>query len=579
MFADFLETCQGRYGVGDSNTSTADWITNNTTLKKRPFSFARYPFQRAIADDMHPSLTVEKCSQVGLTEIQIRKFFAMLARGTSLNGIFTLPNEKMYKRIYSGRMAPILTTDKIFNPVMANTPVRRNDLVQIRDSFGYITGCTEGDATSISADFLFHDELDLSPSEIIGLFPSRLQGSDLGITQSFSTPSFLDFGINRAFMASDQHEYLCKCHSCNHWNLPKFEMGFVTIPGLPDDLREITDLSIEQIGELDLQEAFVRCERCSKPLDLGGDSNREWVPARPGRVNNRGYKVRPFSTGRLSVAHILGRLSKARQDENLRGFHNTVLGNPFTASNAQIQRADIEACMTLTGNVPDIGMRPAFMGIDIGQICHIVITTNAIKKQFGFDFVFYDTCHISQLRERISELLKTYNIIQGCADRFPYTPNVDALRDDTSGLILPVQYRGTAVLGRVRDELGNVTHYSANRTTALDRVKTIIEEKSTVISGYGPHRETLITHLGNMVRDDQAEEEPEWKKMHGSSTADHFFHASALALIAPRINEDYINAQPAQVGSLIMVQSASWIQHGSALTPQSAARGNKGFLI
>ena len=165
-----------RFGDSNASMSMGDWICANTTIKKRPFSFADYSFQKAIADDMHSNLSVKKCSQIGLTEVQIRKYLAILTRSTYINGIFSMPNEKMFTKTYNGRIKPILEADDVFNPPSATKPTRSKDQIQIRDSFGYITACTEGDATSISADFLFHDELDLSPQEIIALYQSRLQG-------------------------------------------------------------------------------------------------------------------------------------------------------------------------------------------------------------------------------------------------------------------------------------------------------------------------------------------------------------------------------------------------------------------
>src|SRR3546814_21164151 len=81
----------------------------------------------------------------------------MLTRNTALKGIYTLPTEAMFKKIYSSRMKPILETDSIFNPP-GEKPVRSSSLIQIRDSFGYIVGNTAGEATSIDADFLIHDE-------------------------------------------------------------------------------------------------------------------------------------------------------------------------------------------------------------------------------------------------------------------------------------------------------------------------------------------------------------------------------------------------------------------------------------
>ncbi|TGR74085.1 hypothetical protein EN836_33470, partial [Mesorhizobium sp. M1C.F.Ca.ET.193.01.1.1] len=77
----------------------SDFICANTTLRKKPFSLKGYEFQRAIIDDLHLNLSVIKCSQVGLTEVQIRKFLSFLKRTNGVNGIFSLPNDEMYKRV------------------------------------------------------------------------------------------------------------------------------------------------------------------------------------------------------------------------------------------------------------------------------------------------------------------------------------------------------------------------------------------------------------------------------------------------------------------------------------------------
>ncbi len=345
MFAELLENCQQRYGSSDVSVSLAQWIKENTTLDRKPFGYSRYPFQEAIADDEHHNLAVEKCSQVGLTEIQIRKFLAILRRNSSIAGIFTLPNEKMFKRVYNARLKPILDTDTIFNPPMAIQPVRRMDLIQIFDSFGYITGCTEGDATSISADFLFHDELDLSPSNMISLFQSRLQDSDMKMTQAFSTPSFVDYGINSAYMRGDQREYMYCCEGCNHWQIPRFDLSFIHIPDFKIEVSKLTDITSQQITEMALDEMYVKCEKCNKRLDLNDASRREWVATHSQRTAFRSYKVRPFSTARIPPGYIFTQLAQYQDQDYLRGFYNTVLGEPFTESSAQLQRSEIEVAM------------------------------------------------------------------------------------------------------------------------------------------------------------------------------------------------------------------------------------------
>lgn len=532
-FTELLQNCRDRYGTSAATIGLAQWINENTTLNRRPFSYDRYPFQEAIADDEHRNLTCEKCSQVGLTEIQIRKFYALLRRNSGISGIFTLPNEKMFKRVYNGRMKPILDADPIFNPPTAIKPVRNMDMTQIFDSFGYQTGCTEGDATSISSDILFHDELDLSPMDMIGLFQSRLQNSDIKMTQSFSTPTFLDYGINRQYQATDQREYLIKCQCCGEHQIPQFDLRFLHIPDFHLDVEKLTDLTTEQISELPIDGIYVKCCKCSKPLDLNDRPNREWVATYPNRTAFRGYKVRPFSTGRITPDYMFAQLAKYQQKDFIRGFYNTVLGEPFTESSAQIQRHEIEACLADTGAIPDVGKDvPVFLGLDMGQICHLTLHT---PRADGTElWLLFEQIPIFQLGERLARIREIYSIVQGCADRYPYTPTVDALRDETAGTIIPVAYGGRASIAPHYDELKSVDYYTANRTSALDGVRTSIVNRQAVLAGYGPYRETIITHLRDMVRDEKPEAEPEWKKL---TNNDHFFHSMALSRLSRRVCE------------------------------------------
>jgi len=532
-FKVLYEQAHQKFAGGDDDVQLNDWIEQYTTYRRRPFSYNRYPFQAKIAGDDHPALTVIKCSQIGLTEIQVRKFFAMLRRNNGISGIFSLPNDDMRKRLYTTRMAPILQADEIFNPPLGEKPVRRQDLVQIGDSFGYITGCTEGEATSIPADMLFHDELDLSPQDIIGLYQSRLQGSDMKITQSFSTPTFMGFGVDRQYSLSDQHMYLVRCGCCNHWQFPIFDHRFITVPKLNMEIEKLTDLTAEQIADLDLRDAFIKCEKCSKPLDLSDTSKREWVAMIPSRHQMRGYKVNPFSTDRLGLDYIFHQLSQYKEKENLKGFYNTVLGEPFTESSAQLQKHQIEACFASNGRPPEVSKDVGvFMGIDMGQMCHITLvgdTTEEGKEPF----LLFDVVNIHQLAERIAELRKMYSIVQCCVDRYPYTPTVDAFRDMTNGLIMPIHHGGTAIIMPKLDEGKNLVYYTANRTMMLDRVRTAIVQGDAVLGGYGPYKETLTTHLRDMVRDESPEKEPEWKKLNGN---DHFFFSAAYALLAKRVS-------------------------------------------
>jgi hypothetical protein len=544
LFEELYQSVKMRFGDVNASQSMGDWICSNTTIKKRPFSFDHYQFQKSIADDMHPRMSVKKCSQIGLTEVQIRKFLAILTRSTGIAGLFSMPNEKMFTKTYNSRIKPILEQDSIFNPPSSTKPTRSRDQIQIRDSFGYITGCSEADATSLSCDFLFHDELDLSPQEIIGLYQSRLQGSDVQITQSFSTPTFAGYGIDKEYQLTDQREYFCKCQSCRHFQIPRFTPDFVHVTDFKKfDVESFTELTAQQIALLDLEDCYVRCEKCHARLDLGNAELREWVATYPSRLNFRGYQVRPFSTSRIKPAYIFGQLAQYQEKSFTRGFYNTVLGEEYTAADARLQKADIEAAMAKgTPNIPEaMADVPYYMGIDVGFTCHITISHDDAD---GFPvFVLFDTVPAAYLERRVEELCKIYNIVQGCIDRFPYTPQADALRDSTHGLIIPIQYRGNAALQPVMEpDTKILSHYSANNTLILDRIQSLTQHRKVTLSGYRGQRDVLISHLTDMVRNEKPGEieQAEWMKTTGN---DHFMHSMAFNMLARRVCEHMFATQ------------------------------------
>jgi hypothetical protein len=576
MFEDLYQTVRQRYGAGSSTQPMSEWICNNTTIRRAvPFSFQSYEFQRAIIDDMHPDMSVIKCSQVGLTEVQLRKYLGILTRNDAVSGIFSLPNEDMFKRVYKTRLKPILDRDDVFNPPSDIKPIRSTGLIQIRESFGYITGCGEDDATSIPADFLMHDELDLSPEDMIGLYQSRLQNSSMRITQKFSTPTFKGYGIDRDYKLTDQREYEIRCEACNHWQVPLFTRKFVHCPEFEQlDLEKFTDLTAEIIATMDLSETYVKCERCHRALDLANASTREWVARHPSRTAFRGYYVRPFSAGRLSPDYVFTQLAKYLKSGFIRGFYNTVLGEPHNSADSQVQREDIEACMARgSAEIPNISHDiPVFLGVDVGFQCYLTLSYD--NENGEPVWILFEQVPVSRLEARIAELRKVYNIASAGIDRFPFTPTADALRDFTTGLVMPIQWRGTAALSPHKDELGVLTHYSGNQTLIFDRMLATISQRKMVIGGYTHLRETLITHLCDMVRDESpdANAEATWKKTSGN---DHFFHSMAFNLLSRRICEHMYQTQSGVIATSSMVDGADTGDQAKTHLLGSAARASR----
>jgi hypothetical protein len=553
--------------------SYADWLTTNTSLRGKPFSFNRYPFQRAIVDDMHPNLDVIKCSQIGLTEIQIRKALAFLVRNRGTRLIFSLPNEELFSKVSQTRIKPIVDKDSVFNSEVDAKAVRSKSIMQFGESFLYITGCTEGDATSTSADAVFNDEVDLSPQDILALFNSRLQDSDWKINHRFSTPTFPEFGIDRSYNSSDQHHYLVRCDHCRHWNWPVFNRAFCVIPGLPDYVGELTEIDETFVHDLDLEGAYVCCEKCRAKLDLADPDKRQWVAKYAGRSKlARGYHVTPFSTSRLPISYLVDQLIRYKRRNNIRGFYNTVLGMPYSDGNIRLEESSIKACMTGQFGVPEVSRdAPCRVGIDMGQTCHITLGTGT--DVLNTHIFLFEAVPVERLPARIEELDKRYNIVAGCIDRHPYTPTADQIRDMTQGRIMPVEYRGTQEVAIVKDKFENISHAQVNRTIHLDDLAVAVRKGAIKFSGYGVYQQTIIDHLRDMVRDEQPEKEAEWKKLTGQ---DHFFHAAAFLTSSYKVRELHLQVEQDELREMALVSAINLPKDKTALQGKYLDKGHLG---
>jgi hypothetical protein len=548
---EILAMMRNRWSRDSLDMTMGDWIVANTTLRGRPFTFDRYPLQKQIADDMHPNMDVVKPSQVGLSEIQVRKSLAFVARNNGASLIFTLPDQKLFDKMSGTRILPVVNYDKAFNLADdGGKPIRSRSVVQIGKGFLYVTAASEGDATSTSADAVMNDEVDLTDQKMLVLFNSRLQNSDFKINQRFSTPSFLKFGIDQGYSNSDQHEYMVRCDSCRHTQIPTFTRRFVELSGLSDDFGELTEITQEMMnsGKLGVNESYFCCEKCRAPLDLGRADNREWVARFPSRDHHRGYRVRPGSTHRIPPGYILQQMIKYMEKNNLRGWKNTVLGEADSGGNQRLNEADILACFTGPPSSPAPNLtKPRWIGIDVGLICHIVVTEGwSVNDQ---DVLLFETCQVGNLQNRVGELMSEFRIFAGGVDRFPYTPEANALFEMSGGKVFPIQYRGADEVRESVDKATNVTqHLTMNRTMLLDQVAKAVRGKLVRFSGYGIQQEVITEHLKDLVREDQPEKEAVWVKLTGT---DHYFHALAFAYGAITYKEMELGISPGGTRTII----------------------------
>lgn len=521
---DFNKELNARFSKDATGMSYSDWVCKNTTLRGLPFNFKKFPFQKAIVDDMHPNMSVIKISQIGLTETQMRKAGAFLVRNRGTTLMFTFPNEPMLRKQAQTRFQPLIDQDRVFS-LGAAKPIRSIEVNQIGTSFLLLVPATESSATGQPCDVIFNDEVDLSNQEMLALFQSRLQASTFKIRQQFSTPTFSGFGIDATYELSDQREYMIKCSCCNHWQVPIFDKKFINIAGLPDEIElDQLDTHILDKYEINTSHITVDCERCRSPLDLRTDK-REWVAKYPNRVNNRGYRVRTFSVDSLPPSYVISQLIEYRKNDFLRGWYNTVLGETYDKGDVRLTDAILNPLFKdeARATVDPIGRW--YFGGDVGSICHIVIgSSDGVRK--GVRIHHFEAVPLEQYKTRIAELREKYQGLRGMMDQFPEQLLAKETFEETNGAIIPCAYRGSVEIADKTEVTKNV---QVDRTEHIDTVAKLCREGRIEFFNYTTQKELIKNHLKDMVRDTTPEKPAVWRKLTGQ---DHYFHALAFLTTA-----------------------------------------------
>ena len=491
-----------------------------------------------VDDEEHQFVCSKAFITTSNTEIQVRKALAMAQRNPNRNIIFTLPSEDMRDRLVSTRVKPILQQNPIFNEYMTRDTVRSVEITQVNTSFVLWLPATEKSATSQTADVVFNDEVDLSSQKMLALFNSRMQASDWKMSQRFSTPTYVGYGIDQSFKLSDQHVYMYKCPHCNKYMHPEFTPEFIHFPNFPfHETDDFTQLEPDWIDKyfLDFSQSYVKCKFCHKRADLGNAALREWVATFPNRKHHRGYQVTPFATQLLNPEYIFNQLLKYKKDDFIRGWYNTVLGKAYEGGSERLSAADLNPLFTgRTDLEPYDPNFEYFIGADVGTICYITICKTHSDTNNETKFILFESVKQGELKGRLKYLRTLYNIASGNMDKYPEQTLASAIRDETDGIILPVRYINTTGVNIVEykeNDLKQVDYCTVQRTWHFDEFVKDIRAGAVSFSGYGNFKESIINHFRDMIRVDKPESVPIWEKLTGT---DHYFHAAGYAYRAKR---------------------------------------------
>lgn len=414
-YADFLADTRQAVDESWDLKDAAKFITQHTQHRGAKYSFKDHEFQEKIITDDSQIVNVQKCSQIGLSEIMARFGVAVANMIPDFSVIVTFPFSGDASNFAKTRIDPFIETSRRLKESI-NPKMNNGEIKQFGTSFMYFRG-TNGktQAISIPADMIISDEIDRSDPHILSQYTSRLTHSKWKMRRNFSTPTIPGYGISKEMDESMRIKNLCKCNHCARWFLPDY-FEHVKIPGFEHSLRTI---SKSTLGKTRYLEAALHCPHCGAVPDLS-PANRNWVAENPdSSYMAKGYFVSPFDAPAL--ISVVDLIKASTMYSRFTEFVNQNLGLPEEDAAEALTLADMNSAQLAHG----VDMRSSelhCMGIDAGLISHIII--GRITLQGEFLVVYRERVPLSKLEERKNKLCAEWKVVITVMDSQPYVDKV-----------------------------------------------------------------------------------------------------------------------------------------------------------
>lgn len=541
---DHLERLKTAVLRRGSMASLADWVTKNTLIGGKPYSYTDHEYQEAILSDTSQEVVVRKCSQVGVSEASARLAIAMVNVVRPFTAIYCLPTASFAATFMRTRIDPIIYGSKTLKDSVHKT----NDNAEVKqfgDSFLYMKGAATTNAPiSIPADVIISDETDFSSQDVLSQYASRLTHSKWKLLRKFSTPTVPNYGVDKAFKGSRRFFNLCKCHHCNHWFLPDY-YKHVHIPGYK---RPLVDISKTDLGRIKWREAVLLCPSCHREPSLQKE-HREYVCENPdSNFIAAGYQVSPFDAP--NIIKVSDLIKTSTDYLRLNDFVNFSLGLPMQDAESTLLPEDfddvfVDDCSSGFVNV---------MGIDVGNTYHIAV---GATDAHGNVFIHrVEKVPMAQFRQRYRELRNMYRPLATVIDSGPHAETVMALQNEDKNLFAAVYSRSKNMLthtlvDRTSDPSSGtefLRQVTVNRNRAFDVYMEYLRSGALKVRRNELMDEIVAQHT-SMKRVKQYDPESgemtfAWQKTDGN---DHFHHTFLYLWLASRIRgvtKPQINLNP-----------------------------------
>lgn len=300
-----------------------------------------YDIWNALAEE--PKVCCMKAAQVSFSTTCIFVSF-FVAHNKGMDAIYTLPTSSERSEFVSDKVNRIIAQ----NPILKQYTNDRDTIEQKQvgtNMIHYRSTWKEKNATTVSSDVNYYDEVDTSNMSVIEQYSTRQQHSKFKWERWFSHPSTEGTGVHKYWRMSDQRHWIIDCNHCGKAQY------------LSWDIDKPKKMSI------DIDREIFICKHCGEELSYEARRNGHWQ-AKYKRSEQRpivGFWIPLLICPWVSAKEIIGYWREKPPEY----FDNKVLGLPHKASGNKLTMDRLRKNLTLEIITPDVRER-VIMGIDTG---------------------------------------------------------------------------------------------------------------------------------------------------------------------------------------------------------------------
>lgn len=480
------------------------WVKNYWTARGEPLDFEEHKYLKQIYQDQHPNIVFKKSAQTGFTERMITEAI-WLADQFKENSLYFFPTSGTIGDMVQERVDEPINNSEYLTAVsgrakkLLGKQADKVGLKRFSKGFTYFRGANKPtQITSSSGDAVFIDEIDRMPVENIPYLDKRTEHSKRKWMRCASTPTIPNFGIDRKYTESDQHECWITCTKCNEKQTLTFW------------------------DNVDIEKEQLVCKKCNEEI-VPWKCEMEWIAKNPDS-DVRGYYINQLYSPRLNIKNVIKESKKTAEWEIMQ-FYNQILGLAYEPKGSKVGEEDIDAC--IRDYTSPMKEDNTFMGVDVGKALHIIIRG---KKKI---------LYIGDVKdfEDVDKLMDSYNVKKCVVDALPETREVQKFIDRFPGRAFFCYYSGLKEVkkGEWFKREKDSPKINTDRTLALDMVTDEIKTQEIEMPKNIRDYIEFIQHLKSLTRVVQKDSKGNVKASYVETGPDHLFHAVVYATIAKYI--------------------------------------------